>query len=149
MVFDMFSDPEARLFYPQMDNSQNCRRWIQWNQDNYATHGFGLWVIEDLDSGDFLGDCGLTYQDVDGHRLMELGYHLRVTYRGDGLATEAARTAIDFGFEHLGSHLVCSIVHPANQASIRLAKRIHTLNRTFVDATGEQRLLFWSENDSG
>lgn len=39
--------------------------WIEWNRHNYAEHGFGLWIIE-THEGVFVGDCGLTMQQVDG-----------------------------------------------------------------------------------
>ena len=44
----------------------DAERWIEWQQRNYAEHGFGLWVVETHD-GTFVGDCGLTMQDVEGH----------------------------------------------------------------------------------
>jgi hypothetical protein len=78
-VSEMFADPQARRFYPDMGQSDRIEGWIGWNLDNYAEHGFGLWVIEHKDEGLFLGDCGLTYQLVEGDRLLELGYHLQST----------------------------------------------------------------------
>ena len=40
-------------------------RWIEWQERNHVEHGFGLWVVESHD-GAFVGDCGLTVQDVEG-----------------------------------------------------------------------------------
>ena len=67
----------------------DTERWIAWNQDNYRTYGFGLWVIETHD-GRFVGDCGLTMQDIEGEQHLEVGYHVALDLRGRGLATEAA-----------------------------------------------------------
>jgi RimJ/RimL family protein N-acetyltransferase len=47
-------------------------------------------VIETHD-GRFIGDCGLTWQDVNGQQRLEVGYHVRATAQGQGLATGAAR----------------------------------------------------------
>lgn len=124
-VFEMFGDPVARQFYPQMSELDNCRRWIEWNLENYNTRGVGLWVLEDVVSGEFLGDCGLTYQPVEENQLLEVGYHLLASYRGRGLVTESSRKVVDFGFDRLDVPLICSIVHPDNQASIAVARRIH------------------------
>ena len=50
-------------------------RWIEWQERNYAEHEFGLWVVETHD-GEFVGDCGLTMQDVEGTPHVEVGYHV-------------------------------------------------------------------------
>jgi RimJ/RimL family protein N-acetyltransferase len=59
-----------------------------WNKQNYG-HGHGLWVIETHD-GQFVGDCRLTIQDIEGEPFVEVGYHVHLALRGQGLATEAA-----------------------------------------------------------
>src|SRR5690606_10496970 len=59
-LFDVFADAGAREFYPQMTDRAKVRAWIEWNLRNYAEFGFGLWAIESKESGQFLGDCGLT-----------------------------------------------------------------------------------------
>lgn len=58
-VGEVFADPGARQLYPNMADPDGNTRWINWNLDNYATDGFGLWVIEHAENGSFLGDCGL------------------------------------------------------------------------------------------
>jgi RimJ/RimL family protein N-acetyltransferase len=140
----MFADPQARRFYPDMGQSDRIEGWIGWNLDNYAEHGFGLWVIEHKDEGLFLGDCGLTYQLVEGDRLPELGYHLQKHHRGVGYATEAARACLAFAFDELATPLVCSVVDPENTASMRVASRLHTSRRAFTNDKGLMRELFWS-----
>lgn len=70
----------------------DAERWIARNQRNYADHGHGLWVVETHD-GDFVGDCGLTVQDIEGEPFVEVGYHVHLALRGHGLATEAATSA--------------------------------------------------------
>jgi RimJ/RimL family protein N-acetyltransferase len=97
-LFEMFADPYARTFYPEMVDPGNVRRWIEWNLRNYEEHGFGLWAVELKESGEFIGDCGLTYQDVAGTPELEIGYHIVQSQRRNGYALEAARACLDFGF---------------------------------------------------
>jgi RimJ/RimL family protein N-acetyltransferase len=139
-VAEMFSDPQARRFYPDV----TAEGWIEWNLRNYATHGFGLWVIEHRDEGWFLGDCGLTYQTVEGEQLLEVGYHLKEQHRGYGYATEAARACVAYVFDGLAVPLICSIVDPENTASIRVASHLHTAHRTFRNKQGRSMELYWS-----
>lgn len=144
-VAEMFGDDQARRFYPHMGRPGAVEGWIEWNLGNYGTHGFGLWVIERRDEGGFLGDCGLTYQPVEGMRWLEVGYHLGEQHRGRGYATEAARACVTYALEQVAAARVCSIVDPANTPSIRVASRVHHSSRTFLHSSGEIRLLFWSE----
>ena len=55
----------------------DAERWIAWNIQNYAELGHGLWVVETHD-GAFVGDCGLTIQDVEGEPFVEVGYHVKL-----------------------------------------------------------------------
>lgn len=137
-VAEMFADPQARRFYPNV----TAEGWIDWNLRNYATHGFGLWVIEHRSEGWFLGDCGLTYQTVEGEELLEVGYHLKERHRGNGYATEAARACVAYAFDQLAVALVCSIVDPENVASIRVASRVHAAHRRFDDEQGRSMELY-------
>jgi RimJ/RimL family protein N-acetyltransferase len=144
-VLEMFTDADARRFYPDLGEAEAARRWIDWNLHHYATHGLGLWVVEHHDDGRFLGDCGLTYQSVQGVRWLEVGYHLSRQHRGRGYASEAARACVTHAFARVNAHRVCSIVDPENMASIRVASRIHTASRLFTDGSDRARILFWTE----
>ncbi len=62
---DLLGDDEVMRFYPRPKSRAEAQTWIEWTLGNYARDGFGLWVIEDRD-GEFLGDCGLTWQTIDG-----------------------------------------------------------------------------------
>lgn len=144
-VSELFSDDQARRFYPMMNEETRHRSWIQWNLANYHDHGFGLWVIERLEDGSPLGDCGLTLQDVAGNEMLEIGYHLIEEHRGRGYATEAAAACRDHAFDVVGAETVCSIVDPQNEPSIYVATRIHDARSSFINADGDEMLLFTTE----
>lgn len=132
-MYEVFADPYARRFYPRMIERAEVGRWIEWNLCNYAEHGFGLWALELADApGVLIGDCGLTYQDVEGERELEIGYHVHAAHRRRGYATEAARACLDHAFAVVGVDLVCSIVRPANLASRAVAARVHRRSRYVV-----------------
>lgn len=129
----VFADAYARRFYPLMGEAASLARWIDWNLANYDQHGFGLWALETRDQpGRLIGDCGLTYQQVEGRRELELGWHVLQAERGRGYATEAALACLTFAFDHALAEMVCSIVDPANAASRAVAGKVHAVHRTFV-----------------
>ena len=146
VLFRVFADPYARRFYPRMADPNQVLGWIEWNLENYAAFGFGLWVLEDRD-GKFVGDCGLTYQDVEGTKELEIGYHIVEDERGRGYATEAARACLAYGFGHTNAPMICSIVDPENAASSTVAARIHTSRRDFLRRGEPMHLFFTMRTD--
>ena len=129
----VFADAYARRFYPLMGEAQRLAGWVEWSLGNYERHGIGLWALELLsEPGRLIGDCGLTYQDIEGRRELELGWHLVESERGRGYATEAARACLAYAFERKLAPMVCSIVDPANTASRAVAGRVHEAHREFI-----------------
>ena len=119
----MLGDPAVMTYYPAPKTREEAVRWIAWTQYNYTEHGFGLWVIE-THGGEFVGDCGLTWQSVNGTLKIEVGYHVRTAMQGRGYATEAAASCRDFARDHLRTSELVAIIHPLNAASIRVAEKL-------------------------
>jgi RimJ/RimL family protein N-acetyltransferase len=119
----LLGDVDVMRFYPAPKTREQVASWIDWNLKNYVRHGHGLWIIETT-AGEFIGDCGLTWQDVNGIMRLEIGYHVLPRWQGLGLATEAAAACRDFARDRLGAEEVIAIVHPDNRASTRVAEKI-------------------------
>ncbi|MBD8868694.1 GNAT family N-acetyltransferase [Nocardioides sp. MJB4] len=123
-----------------ISSSRTAEGWVAWNRDNYLEHGFGLWVVETHEGG-FVGDCGLTMQEVEGEWLVEAGWHVRAPLRRQGYAAEAAaavrETARVMGVEHL-----IAIIRPDNLASQGVARRIGMVLEREVHKNGGPALVF-------
>lgn len=119
----LLGDPEVMRFYPAPKSREEAAGWILWNQENYAEHGYGLWIVEKHD-GELIGDCGLTWQQVNGAQKLEIGYHVRADLHGQGFATEAATACREFAREHVDVTELIAIIHPDNRASERVAEKI-------------------------
>lgn len=119
----LLGDPRVMEFYPAPKTRDEAAAWIAWSQRNYAEHGYGLWIIE-THGGAFVGDCGLTWQDVDGVLRLEVGYHVGTEFLRRGLATEAAGACRDLARDELGAAELVAIIDPANTASRRVAEKI-------------------------
>jgi RimJ/RimL family protein N-acetyltransferase len=120
----LLGDPDVMRYYPQPKTRDEAQGWIAWNQLNYRTHGFGLWVMTLRATGEFVGDCGLTVQRVDGTDELEVGYHVRASLQGHGYATEGAAASRDFARDVLGAARLIAIINPANTPSRRVAEKI-------------------------
>jgi RimJ/RimL family protein N-acetyltransferase len=94
----------------------------------WRDRGFGLWAVEEQATpGELLGFCGLSVPMFLPEVLpcVEVGWRLARAAWGRGLATEAARAALAFGFgpEH-GMREILAIVSPGNERSLRVAEKL-------------------------
>ena len=119
----ILSDPESMSHYPQPFTYEKSKKWIEWNLDNYRTYGFGLWAVILKDDQRFIGDCGITMQNIDGEMLPEIGYHINKRYTNRGYATEAAQACKDYAFEALRLPVIYSYMKYTNVASQRVAEK--------------------------
>ena len=120
---DLLGDPDVMRHYPRPKTRDEALGWIRWNERNYAEHGYGLWIVESH-TGEFIGDCGLTWQQVDGQQILEVGYHTARTMQGRGYASEAARACVDLATGTIGESRVVAIINPENTPSRRVAEKI-------------------------
>lgn len=123
-MHELLSDAMVMRFYDRPRTRHEARRWIEWNRRLYAERGYGLWLLRLRETGEFVGDCGLTPQQVDGRRYVEVGYHVLTSMQGRGLATEAAEACKRYAAEVLELDHLVAIIEPANKPSQRVAAKI-------------------------
>jgi len=121
--FKILSDPESMVHYPSTYSLDQTRAWIEKNTLSYNKEGFGLWAAILKETGEFIGDCGITMQTIDGLRVPEIGYHINKKYTGLGLATEAAIACRNYGFDRLKLDEIFSYMKYSNIASYRVAEK--------------------------
>ena len=97
-LFEIFSDPETMRHYPKPFDENRTKDWIEWNLQNYEEYGFGLWAVVLRETDEFIGDCGLTIQNIDGESLPEIGYHIHKNHWRKGFGSEAASEVRDWAF---------------------------------------------------
>ena len=119
----ILSDPETMQYYPQPYDEAGVRRWIAWCKDSYAQHGFGLWAVILKETGEFIGDCGISMQPINGQWLPEIGHHIRKDHWRKGFASEAAAACIRLAFERFGFPAVYSYMKAENEPSWRTAMK--------------------------
>ncbi len=121
------ADPDVMRFIG--DGSTLTRERSEEQVSRFIGHwderGFGLWALEEKGSGAFVGFAGLAYQKdwPEGEHKTEVGWRLGREFWGRGLATEAARAGVAYGFGTLGLERIISIIQPDNMASRRVAEK--------------------------
>lgn len=128
---------------PYTFDEARVRNWIGKNMERYRVFGFGLWAVCLRATGEMIGDCGLTMQNISGCILPEIGYHIAKARRNQGYGTEAARAVRDWAFTHTPFGMVFSCMKKANATSAAIARANRmTLLGEFTDTEGEQALVY-------
>lgn len=135
----ILSDAETMKFYPKPYDDRGVQRWLDWSFDNYANLGFGLWAIERKDTGEFIGDCGITMQIINKKIVPEIGYHINKRHWNKGFATEAARACKQWAFENTSFRRLYSYMNAENTASSKVAE--HNGMRLVEEYTDEEERL--------
>jgi ribosomal-protein-alanine N-acetyltransferase len=91
--------------------------------EHYRDHGYGLLAAELRDTGEIVGRIGFLETEIDATGDAELHYHLAPAAWGNGLATEAARAVLEWGFQQGRLGRVVAVIHPENLASRRVAEK--------------------------
>ena len=120
------ADPEVMAHFPTTLTRATSDRLVDLTMDGWAENGFGLWAMERVEDGLFLGFTGLSRPSFEAHftPAVEVGWRLARHAWGHGFATEAARAALAFGFETLGLEEIVSFTVPANARSRAVMERI-------------------------
>jgi RimJ/RimL family protein N-acetyltransferase len=94
--------------------------------ERYETDGVGIEALIDRETGTMLGWAGLAVPHFLPEILpsVEVGWRLGSAYRGRGLATEAGRAAVDWGFTEGGLTRIVSIYEPENVASGKVMEHL-------------------------
>ena len=89
--------------------------------------GFGYWLVEDRETGEFLGEVGF----ADHRREMdpplgdypEIGWVMCVAAQGRGLASEAVAAAVAWADDRLANPKTVCFMLPDHETSIRIAEK--------------------------
>jgi RimJ/RimL family protein N-acetyltransferase len=92
----------------------------------FERDGYGLWALELREEGRFIGFAGLSPVEapLPFAPAVEVGWRLARAFWGRGLATEAAATAVTFGFAQCGLREIVSFTAVGNERSRAVMKRL-------------------------
>ncbi len=120
----MQDDETMCTAYEGAFSTQEVQRWLERQLVRYQKHGFGLWAVILKETGELIGQCGLTMQPWRETEVLEIGYLFNRAYWHQGYATEAAVACRDYAFDALNADEVCSIIRDTNIASQNVAVRV-------------------------
>ncbi len=121
----ILAKPEVMQFSPSgiLSYKQTAVK-VQSFLDSYQKQGYGKWAVIYRESGRLIGYCGIAVEEIEGKLENELGYRIDSEFWGQGLATEAAKACLKYGFGKFNFDYILGIVEPENQTSIKVLEKI-------------------------
>ena len=116
------ADPVVMEHFPATMSREASDAFVDFNMTTIAARGWGLWAVEVVATGEFIGFVGLNEPDfMPG---VEVGWRLKRDAWGHGYATEAGAAAIRYGFDELGLDEIVSFTSTTNLRSQRVMERL-------------------------
>lgn len=142
-LYSVLADSDIMQHYPYTFDEKRIKNWIKKNIERYRVFGFGLWAVCLKETGEMIGDCGLTMQNINGTICPEIGYHIRHDCQRKGYAKEAASAVRDWAFENTPFRVLYSYMKNENVASAATAKSIGMKKiDEYVDTDRELTLVY-------
>jgi ribosomal-protein-alanine N-acetyltransferase len=148
---DLYQDPEVTRHlgggpFAGEQIEQRSRRAVDKFVRHWAEKGFGVFAVEDLETGRFLGQCGLNTIDELGE--IEILYALERAAWGRGLATEAAHAALRFGFGEARLTRIVAVTRPEHRASRSVMEKLGMRYERDVEVFGIHAVLYALTRDA-
>jgi RimJ/RimL family protein N-acetyltransferase len=118
---ELHADPVTEKVFGVMTRAEVVE-WIARAEGEWAERGHGRVAILGRESGAFLGRTGLKHWPQ--FEEVEVGWVLHPAARGRGIATEAGRACLEWGFRDLDVDHLTAMIAPDNGPSIAVAERL-------------------------
>lgn len=119
----ILQDDDVMYAYDGAFSIDEVQIWLDKQLERYKEYGFGLWAVILKETGKMIGQCGLTMQDYNSKKVMEVGYLFEKKYWHHVYASEAAIACKEYAFDNLNVKEVCSIIRDTNIPSQNVALR--------------------------
>ena len=122
----MNADEQVMEYFPSTLDVAESNSFVDRIESDFDRLGFGLWAVEVPGVKSFVGFVGLSVPTFAAHftPAVEIGWRLGRAHWGRGYATEAAKAALEVGFEDLRLDEIVSFTVPANARSCGVMERI-------------------------
>lgn len=124
----ILQDREVMYAYEGAFSDEETQDWLDKQLERYRRYGFGLWAVIFKETGEMIGQCGITVQTWKDRELLEIGYLFQKDFWHKGYATEAAKACKLYAFTKLEADEVFSVIRDTNTASKNVAVRNGMVN---------------------
>ncbi|MCT4705550.1 GNAT family N-acetyltransferase [Enterobacteriaceae bacterium H16N7] len=122
----MNANSQVMRYFPSRLTAELSNLLADTLEEKMKVNGWGFWAVEEKYSGAFTGFVGLNIPSypLPFSPCVEIGWRLDNAFWGKGYAPEAARKALEIGFEQYGMHEIVSFTALVNTPSQRVMEKI-------------------------
>lgn len=122
----MNADAEVMRYFPACLTTQQSAEFIEHSDAAFERHGLGMAAVEWRDTREFVGCVGLMVPSFEAFftPCVEIAWRVCRPYWGRGVATEAARKLLDWGFTERALEEVVAFTYEGNLASRRVMEKL-------------------------
>lgn len=121
---EILQNPKVMYAYEHDFSDNDVQEWLDRQIERYKKYGFGLWAVILKNTGEMIGQAGLTVQPYKDTEVLEIGYLLKENFWHNGYASEASSGCKKYAFEQLNRDKVYSIIKSDNFSSMKVAENI-------------------------
>ncbi len=123
---EMNSNPEVMEFFPKTLTFEESTQFVMKIKKIFAEHDYGLYAVDELETGDFIGFIGFWLTNFESHftPALEIGWRINFEKWNKGYATEGAKKCLSYGFEKFNFTEVYSLTSKINFRSEKVMRKI-------------------------
>lgn len=123
-LFKLHAHPDVQMYTgePVVESIEEIEMAIRARIENYEKYGYGRWATFLKNEMQFVGWAGLDY--LPEFDEIDIGYRFLPEFWGRGIASEASRAILTYGFDSLNIKRIIAIAMKENKASIRVMEKI-------------------------
>jgi len=123
-LYILITDPDLTRFFPKdySIKKEEVLASLPRRMEKWRKHGFGQLGVFEKESRNFIGYCGLKY--LENTPDVEIYYGFYKDFWGKGIATEAAKAVLRFGFEEVKLERIVGVTNPENIASQKVLLKL-------------------------
>ena len=148
-LIELWSDPQVTKHLGGPRDRGKLKKIFEEDVKNPDAEQYDLWPVEENQSKEVVGDCGLLAKEVDGKQEIELIYIFKASAWGKGYATEIGRAITNYAFEEMKIGRLIALIEPENKASERVVLKIGMkFKKDVIRPGGAKRKVYVIESEN-
>ena len=149
-LIDLWSDPNVTSHLGGPRDQEKLKLIFEEDVENPFAYDQDLWPVEEKQTNEVVGHCGLVDKEIDGKEEIEINYIFKPSVWGKGYATEIGKAIIEYAFREKKLKRLIALIKPENEQSENVAKKIGMkLEKAVVRPGGEIRKVFVIDQQAG
>lgn len=141
-LYQLTGNKDVMRYFPKILSYNETRQMLCKILDHYRQYGYCFWKVLLKPEEEFVGIAGLLHQEIDDRVETEIAFRLKPEYWNNGYATEAARACKVHGQTALRKKRLVSLIHPQNNASKRVTRKLGARKTKSVQFMGHEHGIY-------